>query len=160
MQFIPLNYTLKVVEIANFMIYFVCVLSRSVTLCEPIDYSPARLRCPWGFSRHGYWSGLPCPSPGQSSQPRDRTQIFGISGRFLTIWAIRETVDIFYHNLKKISNIITYQNLWIVHFKCMSCMVCKLYFQVIFFKNTEYDFWKIRNKMSKTKNQLINVCNL
>ena len=28
-----------------------------------------------GFSRHGYWGGLPFPSPGGSSQPRDRTWI-------------------------------------------------------------------------------------
>ena len=25
---------------------------------------PARLLCPWGFSRQEYWSGLPCPPPG------------------------------------------------------------------------------------------------
>ena len=30
---------------------------------------PARLLCPWGFSRQEYWSGLPCPLPGGSSQP-------------------------------------------------------------------------------------------
>ena len=26
-----------------------------------------------GFSRQGYWSGLPFPSPGESSQSRERT---------------------------------------------------------------------------------------
>ena len=26
---------------------------------------PARLLCPWGFSRQEYWSGLPCPPPGR-----------------------------------------------------------------------------------------------
>ena len=25
---------------------------------------PTRLLCPWGFSRKEYWSGLPCPPPG------------------------------------------------------------------------------------------------
>ena len=25
---------------------------------------PTRLLCPWGFSRQEYWSGLPCPPPG------------------------------------------------------------------------------------------------
>ena len=25
---------------------------------------PARLLCPWGFSKQEYWSGLPCPTPG------------------------------------------------------------------------------------------------
>ena len=28
-----------------------------------------------GFSRQEYWSGLPCPPPGESSQPRTRTCI-------------------------------------------------------------------------------------
>ena len=30
---------------------------------------------PIGFSRQEYWSGLPCPPPGESSRPRDRTRI-------------------------------------------------------------------------------------
>ena len=34
-----------------------------------------------GFSRQEYWSGLPFPSPGESSQPRDRTQVSRIGGR-------------------------------------------------------------------------------
>ena len=28
-----------------------------------------------GFSMQEYWSGLPFPSPGESSPPRDRTQV-------------------------------------------------------------------------------------
>ena len=28
-----------------------------------------------GFSRQEYWSGLPCPPPGESSPPRDRTRV-------------------------------------------------------------------------------------
>ena len=31
------------------------------------------LLCPWGVSRQEYWSGLPCPPPGESSQPRNIT---------------------------------------------------------------------------------------
>ena len=31
---------------------------------------PARLICPWGFSRQEYWSGLQCPSPGDLPNPR------------------------------------------------------------------------------------------
>ena len=30
---------------------------------------PARLLCPWGFSRQEYWSGLPLPSPGDLPEP-------------------------------------------------------------------------------------------
>ena len=31
-----------------------------VQLCDPMDYSPLSM----GFSRQEYWSGLPCPPPG------------------------------------------------------------------------------------------------
>ena len=32
-----------------------------------------------GFSRQDYWSGLPCPPPGESSRPRDQTCVSCIS---------------------------------------------------------------------------------
>ena len=31
---------------------------------QPHGLQPARLLCPWGFSRQEYWSGLPCLPPG------------------------------------------------------------------------------------------------
>ena len=37
-------------------------------LCDTMDCSPARLLCP-GFSRKEYWSGLPCPLPGDFLNP-------------------------------------------------------------------------------------------
>ena len=40
-----------------------------------------RAPLPMGFSRQEYWSGSPCPSPG------DRTWVSCIAGRFFTIWA-------------------------------------------------------------------------
>ena len=45
-----------------------------------------------GFSRQEYWSGLPFPSPGESSRPRDRTQVSCIGGRHFTIWATWEAL--------------------------------------------------------------------
>ena len=47
------------------------VLSPSVVSdsLRPRGLWPARLLCPWGFSRHEYWSGLPCPSPGDLPNP-------------------------------------------------------------------------------------------
>ena len=30
---------------------------------------PTRLLCPWGFSRQKYWTGLPCPLPGNIPNP-------------------------------------------------------------------------------------------
>ena len=38
-----------------------------------------------GFSRQEYWSGLPFPSPGDSSQPRNQTQVSYIAGRHFTL---------------------------------------------------------------------------
>ena len=49
-----------------------------------------------GFPRQEYWSGLPFPSPGESSQPRDWTGISCSAVRFFTDWAKRKAyfVDI------------------------------------------------------------------
>ena len=42
------------------------VLSHSVMSdsLQPCGLKPAKLLCPWGFSRQEYWSGLSCPPPG------------------------------------------------------------------------------------------------
>ena len=52
------------------------LMSRSVLSCSvtsdslwPHGLYPARLPCPWGFSRQEYWSGLPCPPPGNLPNP-------------------------------------------------------------------------------------------
>ena len=48
-----------------------CVLSHSVVSDSlwPNGLYSARLLCPWEFSRQEYWSGLPCPPPGDLSNP-------------------------------------------------------------------------------------------
>ena len=56
------------------------------TLWDPLDCSSLSM----GFSRQEYWSGWPCPSPGESSQPRDRTRVLCIAGGFFTIWGTGE----------------------------------------------------------------------
>ena len=47
------------------------VLSRSVgsVSLQPHGLQPAKLLCPWGFSRQEYWSGLPCPPSGDLANP-------------------------------------------------------------------------------------------
>ena len=42
------------------------VISNSM---QPHRDKPARILCPWGFSRQKYWSGLPCPPPGDLPKP-------------------------------------------------------------------------------------------
>ena len=54
-------------------ILFICcaVLSHSVVFIAlwPHGLQPTRLFCPWGFCRQEYWSGLPCPPPGDLPNP-------------------------------------------------------------------------------------------
>ena len=68
------------------------VLNRSVIpySLQPHGLWPTRLLRPWAFSRQEYWNGLPCPLPGDFPQPRDRTQVSCIAGRFFTMWATRD----------------------------------------------------------------------
>ena len=57
--------------LANYIIQFLCCVS-----CSVMSYSlgpPWTVAChsplPMGFSRQEYWSGLPCPSPGDLPNP-------------------------------------------------------------------------------------------
>ena len=90
------------------------VFSCSVVSDSFRSHGPARLLCPWGFSRQDYWSGLPCllrilyclSHPGSprilkwiaypfsrgSSWPRNWTGVFCIAGRFFTSSATREAL--------------------------------------------------------------------
>ena len=54
----------------------------------PHGLQPARLCCLWGFSSQEYWSGLPCPSPGDLPNPG-----FLNCSRFFTIWATSEAQE-------------------------------------------------------------------
>ena len=55
----------------NVNILKLCVLSHSVVSdsLRPDGLWPARLLCPWGFSRQEYWNGLLCPPPGDLPRP-------------------------------------------------------------------------------------------
>ena len=50
---------------------YVCVLSHSVLSdsLQPHGQSSLVGYSPWGFSRQFYWSGLPCPPPGNLPNP-------------------------------------------------------------------------------------------
>ena len=62
-----------------------CVLVTSVTFnsLRPMDYSPlgSFIR---GFSRQEYWSGLPCPPPGDVPNPVIEHASPALAGRFFT----------------------------------------------------------------------------
>ena len=47
-----------------------CLVAQScLTLCDPMDCSPCQAPLSMGFSRQKYWSGLPCPPPGDLPKP-------------------------------------------------------------------------------------------
>ena len=48
---------------------------------------PARLLCPWGFSREEHWSGLPRPPPGDLPNPGSKPAFLmspALAGGFFT----------------------------------------------------------------------------
>ena len=44
-------------------------LQLCLTLYNPMDYIACQASLSMGFSRKEYWSGLPCPSPGDIRKP-------------------------------------------------------------------------------------------
>ena len=57
-----------------------------LTLCNPIDIAH-EAPLSMGFSQQEYWSGLPCPPPGDLSEPGIKPSSFmspALAGRFLT----------------------------------------------------------------------------
>ena len=56
-----------------------CVLCLVTQLCpilhNPMGCSLPGYSVPWGFSRQEYWSGLPCPPPGDLPSPGTTSQV-------------------------------------------------------------------------------------
>ena len=72
-----------------------------------------------GFSRQEYWSGLPFPSPGGSSQPRDWTQVSHIVGRCFYHLS-HQGIWLSLHSYTSITPFVSSNNLQIVliHYIC------------------------------------------
>ena len=80
----PLNVTVLVVQL-------------NPTLFDPMDYSPPGSTCPWDFPDKN--TGVGCHALLQGIRPRNWTQVSCIVGRFLTMWATRETPSKAHSNL-------------------------------------------------------------
>ena len=64
------------------------------TLCDPMDCSH-QTPLSMGFSRQGYWSGLPCPLPGDLTDPGIESQSLAspaLAGDFFTTSVTWETL--------------------------------------------------------------------
>ena len=66
-----------------------CYVSHSIMYnsLQPHGLQPARLLCPWGFSRQKYWSRLPFPYPGDLPKPDITPRSPTLQSDFLTVWA-------------------------------------------------------------------------
>ena len=60
-----------------------CLVAKScLTFWWLRGLQPARLLCPWDFSRQEFWSGLPFPSSGDLSNPGIEPKSPALAGRF------------------------------------------------------------------------------
>ena len=89
-----------------------CLVTQSCpTLLTPHGMQPARLLCPWGFSRQKYWSGLPVPSPGHLPNPEIKPRSPALQADSLPT-ATREA---------QLRCCVTSQFLWLFHWQlCVS----------------------------------------
>ena len=69
--------------LASVLQAFFSLLSHSVMsdFCNSME--PTRLLCPWRFSRKEYWSGLPCPPPGDLPNPGIKPRTAALQADFL-----------------------------------------------------------------------------
>ena len=70
------------------------------TLCDPMNCSPLGSSVHWDSPRQEYWSGLPCPPPGDLLNPGIEPWSPTLQVGFFTVWAIWYCI---YHVKKSIS---------------------------------------------------------
>ena len=85
------------------------VAQSCLTLRDPMDCSPPGSCLSMGFSRQEYWSGLPCPSPGDLPYPRIEPKSLrspALAGRFFTTSTTWEALSWRWWSLKRGAHII------------------------------------------------------
>ena len=71
-----------------------CLVAQSCsTLCNPMDCIAHQAPLSMGILQARILDGIAIPSSRGSSQPRDRTQVSHIAGRFFTIWVTSEAQE-------------------------------------------------------------------
>ena len=84
-RFFSGNFYLKLIDLSNTFIFVASGMLLLLLLsCVTLWLVPRQAPLSMELSRQEYWSGLPCPPPGGSSQPRDQTQVSCIAGRSFT----------------------------------------------------------------------------
>ena len=65
-----------------------------------------------GFSKQEYWSGLPFPLPGESSWPRDQTQVSCVGRRILHCWVTRKAYNDFFSSVQSFGRVWLFATPW------------------------------------------------
>ena len=79
------------IHILKYVLYvYVCVCSVMSNSFRPHGLQPARLLCPWNFSRQEYWSRLPFPPPEDLPNPGTERTPSPLAGGFLATSAAWE----------------------------------------------------------------------
>ena len=72
-------------------LYYCCLVAKlCLTLCDSTDSSPTGSSVLW-FPRQEYWSGLPCPSPGDLPDPGSNPHLL-LGRQILYHWATWEAL--------------------------------------------------------------------
>ena len=85
-----------IVSVCVWVCMKVKVTQSCLTLCDPMDYTVH------GILQARIMEWVVVPFSREWSQPRDRTQVSCIAGRFFTSWATREAIYIYIYNIPEI----------------------------------------------------------
>ena len=128
------------VRIRTILLHCVCILNHfsHVQPCHPMDHIACQAFLSMGFSRQEYWSGLPCPPPGDIPDPGIKPKSLmspALAGRFFTtsmaLLVKNPPVSLFYSkkkNKKKSKNLHSLErNLMIPHKVCLFSLIHLIY---------------------------------
>ena len=93
-------------------------LQSCLTLSDPLDCSPPGSSLSIGFSRQEYWSGMPCPPPGDLPSPGTGPHLLCLlhrQGRFFTTRATWEAHNAYIHQntVLYMSNIYKFEQVYL-----------------------------------------------
>ena len=89
-RFFP--FSLSLLELSHACVH-AKLLQSCLTFCDPVDCIACQAPLSMGFSRQEYWSGLPCPPPGDLPDPEIKPMSLtfpALAGRFFTTSATWE----------------------------------------------------------------------
>ena len=116
---------------------------------------PAKLLGPWEFSRQEYWSGLPCPSPGDLPNPGIQPSSPALQADSLLFEPPRKpaTLLVLFKINSEITNLKQYLRYRVKSLKEEDKNLIPFIFQVLFLrKSSNLQFWTLKPQLSFWRN--------